>query len=212
MTKIKTKKPTPTEVQIHQALNATSGLEPVFEPHYKRRRKKVKKPKVIVIAAIDKNGGIGRNNDLPWRLPNDMKLFRETTAGHPVVMGRKNWESIPEKFRPLLGRQNVVLTRTVGYSLPEETLKQDWNQFLVWLKASEDEEIYIIGGGEIYKKAIDEGIVDELLLTLVEAEVECDVHFPTIDWNEWEKEEIVLEQEPDEKHKYGFRTVRYSKA
>jgi dihydrofolate reductase len=72
--------------------------------------------KVRLIVAMDNERGIGKNNDLMWHLPADMKFFKETTLGHIVVMGRKNFDSIPERFRPLVGRENVVLTRNTAYS------------------------------------------------------------------------------------------------
>jgi dihydrofolate reductase len=171
--------------------------------------------KVKLIVAMDKNKGIGRNNDLLWHLPNDMKFFRETTQNSVVVMGRKNWESIPERFRPLPNRDNIVITRNPNYQ--EQTpnaVVRNWDEFLHILNDLKfgKEDVYIIGGGEIYKMALESDIVDEMLITHVKTNIDdVDVRFPNYDETVWHQAEHLLHQTVDDKHKYEFDTYRYTK-
>ncbi|WP_089772921.1 dihydrofolate reductase [Ruania alba] len=118
---------------------------------------------------------IGRAGDLPWHLPEDMRHFRESTAGHPVLMGRKQWESLPERFRPLPGRRNIVLTRDPSYPAPGAEVVTSMEQALALV---EGEEAWICGGGEIYTAAMAHA--DRLLVTEIDLDVEGDTYAPVI--------------------------------
>jgi dihydrofolate reductase len=128
--------------------------------------------RVSIIVAISKNGVIGRDNQLPWDIPEDMKSFRQTTAGHPIIMGRKTFESIG---RPLPNRLNIVMTRSED-AIEGVTLAHDLDEAIVLAEQSDNNEIFIIGGGNVYSQAIDK--VDRLYLTIVDEDVEGDTKFP----------------------------------
>lgn len=155
--------------------------------------------KLALIAAMDRNRAIGLDNDLPWRLPDDLKFFKAQTLGCPIVMGRKTWDSLG---RPLPGRRNVVLSRQVDLELVGADSCSSVAEVMDLL-ANED-KVFVIGGAEIYSLFLD--AADELVLTLVETEVEADVWFP-----EWEKNiyrEVSSEHHPaDERHPFAFHHV-----
>src|SRR5688572_22430957 len=115
------------------------------------------------IAAMAQNRVIGRNNDLPWKLPDDMKFFMNTTKGHFVVMGRKNYDSLHEKFRPLPNRTNIVVTRQRDFNAPGCIVTHDVNDAIARAKKGNETEAFIIGGAEIYKLAMPDA--DRLYLT-----------------------------------------------
>jgi dihydrofolate reductase len=138
---------------------------------------------VALLAAVARNGVIGRDSGIPWRLPADMARFRELTMGHPVVMGRKTWESLPDQFRPLPGRANVVVTRNPDWSAQGADRAGSIEDALE-LVASEP-RVFVIGGGEIYTAAFP--YADELLLTEIDADVEGDTTFPAWDRDEFEE-------------------------
>lgn len=138
-----------------------------------------------VIVAAAENGVIGRNNALPWHLPGDLRYFKRTTMGKPVIMGRKTFESIG---RPLPGRTNIVITRQSNYSAPDGV--RVVNSLDEALALAEDvalidgaEELMVIGGEAIYAGALP--LAQRLYLTEVHAEVEGDAHLPPIDWGQW---------------------------
>jgi dihydrofolate reductase len=166
--------------------------------------------KVRLIVAMDNERGIGKNNDLMWHLPADMKFFKETTLGHVVVMGRKNFDSIPERFRPLVGRENVVLTRNTDF-LAENC--QVFHSLEACLAAYENETerfVYIIGGGQIYKQALQLNCVDEMYITHVDHVYGADTFFPEIDQNNWDTS-VVFSHEVDEKNAVAFQVKHYIK-
>lgn len=163
---------------------------------------------VSLIAALTKNRVIGKNNDLPWHLPDDMKFFMETTKHHFVIMGRKNYESIPAKYRPLPNRTNIVVTRQSGYIAPSCTVVNTLEQGLTIAKVSNQNEVFVIGGAEIYSLAMP--YADKLYLTEIEAEIEGDTFFPEFDKNIF-KENTRTHHGVDAKHKYAFDFVTYSK-
>lgn len=164
--------------------------------------------KVALIVAMDQERGIGKNNDLMWHLPADMKFFRETTTGHVVITGRKNYDSIPEKFRPLPNRENAVLTRNTEYEAPGAKVFSSLGACLEYYE-NDERTLFIIGGGQIYREAIDAGIIDEMYITHVDGDFGADTFFPEMDAAKWESETIFT-QEKDEKHEVGFETRRYS--
>lgn len=142
-----------------------------------------------LIAAISSNSCIGNNGTLPWDLPEDMAHFRNMTKGKPVIMGRKTWESIPEKHRPLPKRTNVIITRQTDYPAPEGVLVFDTIDAAIDSQQNA-EEVMIIGGTQIYEQTID--CADRLYITHVDQHVDGDSFFPEIDeanWNVLESKE-----------------------
>src|SRR5579872_7137400 len=109
---------------------------------------------ISMIAALTRNRVIGKANDLPWHLPDDMKYFMQTTKGHHVILGRKNYESLPEKFRPLPNRVSIVVTRQRNYSAPGCTVVHDLHDGVRLARVQNESELFIIGGAEIYKLAM----------------------------------------------------------
>src|SRR5690606_35404608 len=166
--------------------------------------------KVALIVAMDLERGIGKNNDLMWHLPADMKFFKETTTGHIVVLGRKNYESIPEKFRPLPNRVNAVLTRNAEYKADGSLVFHSLESCLDYFKDEKEKTIFIIGGGEIYKQALDLNCVEIIYLTEVQKVYGADTFFPKIDLSNWDKE-ILFQQKVDEKHEAAFTITKYQK-
>jgi dihydrofolate reductase len=164
--------------------------------------------KVALIVAIDSARGIGKNNDLMWHLPNDMKFFKETTQNQIVVMGRKNYDSIPEKYRPLPNRLNVVLTRNADFQAPDCEVFTSLEACFEHFKNETERTIFIIGGGEIYKMALEHNRIDEMYITYINKEYGADTFFPTFDEEQWKSEEI-LRQDRDEKHEADFFIMKY---
>lgn len=163
--------------------------------------------KKSLIVAMGKNREIGKNNDLLWHLPSDMRFFKNTTEGHIVVMGRKNWDSIPVRYRPLANRENVVLTRNTSLQLDGAIISSDIEE--VYEKYEHDERTcFIIGGAQVYDLAIQRNDIDELFITHVDADFDADTFFPEIALENW-KSELLFTQEVDEKHPYAFVVKRY---
>ena len=138
-----------------------------------------------LIAAVARNRAIGKDNQLLWHLPEDMKHFRETTRGKPVVMGRKTWESLPEKFRPLPGRQNIVVSRDPAYKAHGADLAGSLEGALAL--AGGAEEVFVIGGEQLYRAALP--FADRLYLTEVELEPAADAFFPELNPAVWQEVE-----------------------
>ncbi|WP_299203864.1 dihydrofolate reductase [Brumimicrobium sp.] len=164
--------------------------------------------KCALIVAMGKHREIGKDNDLLWKLPRDMKFFKETTQGHTVVMGRKNWESIPEKFRPLPNRKNIVISRNADYKAEGATLITDLKELSQHIE--EGQKCFIIGGAQIYQLALEQDMIDEMYVTLVKETFEADTFFPFVNWENWEEEDI-LEFEKDEKNPYSFIIKKYTR-
>ena len=163
---------------------------------------------ILIVAVSSVNNGIGKNNDLLWHLPEDMKFFRSQTTGFPVITGRKNYESIPEKFRPLPNRENIVVTR--------QNIKYEGAQVCSSIKKAieiassyQKDKIFIIGGGQIYKQCLEQDLVDKLIITWVEADIEADVYFPVLD-SKWT---LISEKKnnPDDKNAYPYTFTQYIK-
>ncbi|KFF27457.1 dihydrofolate reductase [Chryseobacterium vrystaatense] len=150
----------------------------------------------IVVAMGEKNE-IGFENKLLWHLPKDLKHFKDITSGHPVIMGRKTYESIG---KPLPNRTNIVISRKKNW-FEEGVLIVGSVKEAVKFAKKIDENIFIIGGGNIYEQTVD--IVDRLEVTLVKADLEADTYFPKINLNTWKKTEEVF-HEKDEKNQYDF--------
>ena len=163
---------------------------------------------VTAIAALSRNRVIGRNNDLPWKLPDDMRFFMETTKGHHVIMGRKNYDSLKGKFKPLPERTNIIITRQRELDAPGCIILHDIDHGIEVVRRSGEAECFIIGGAEIYKLAMPH--TTRLYLTEIQAEIDGDTFFPAFDRGEWK--EVSRRHHPaDERHKFAFDFVRYDK-
>ncbi|MBY0539636.1 dihydrofolate reductase [Patescibacteria group bacterium] len=159
-----------------------------------------KKPLVSAIAAItEKDRGIGKDNDLLWKIPADLKRFKEITFAHPIIMGRKNFESIG---RALPGRMNIIVTRDTAYRRENCVIAHSIEDAMARASALDDEEVFIIGGGEIYTQALP--FTDRLYLTLIHAEKPADVFFP--EYSEFTK--VISEEKGEhEGTRYTFLTL-----
>lgn len=154
---------------------------------------------LALIAAVAENNCIGKNNSLPWYLPEDLKRFKALTTGKIVIMGRKTWDSLPAKFRPLPNRKNVVITRQTSLIFPSEV--EVYSTLEAALGKHANEEVFIIGGGKLYAQTIERA--DRLYITQVHQLVGGDVFFPTIDPSMWKE----VERENHE----GFSFVIYDR-
>ncbi len=158
---------------------------------------------ITMIAAIGRNGELGKDNDLVWHLPNDLKRFKKVTAGHHVIMGRKTFESLG---KPLPNRTNIIITRNKTYTVKGCIVVHSLEEALAAAQA--DENPYILGGAQIYKQALE--IADVLDLTLVDASLDADAFFPKIETSKW-IETAREDHEADEKHEYAYSFVTYKK-
>ncbi|NJM31755.1 MAG: dihydrofolate reductase [Limnobacter sp.] len=163
---------------------------------------------VSLIAAVSQNGVIGKNNDLPWHLPDDMKYFMQTTKGHHVVMGRKNYDSIPEKFRPLPNRTNIVVTRQEKFRAPGCIIVHSIERALEVGEQNAEPELFIIGGAEIYRQGF--AFTNRMYLTEIHAHIDGDVFFPEFDKQAW-KEVSRIPHGTDERHAQPFDFVIYDR-
>lgn len=159
------------------------------------------------IVAIADNFAIGKGNDLPWHLPEDLKFFKRTTLGKPVLMGRKTFDSLG---RPLKGRLNIVLSSQESLELPEGVLLcHDLTNAIEQLKAEATEEAFVIGGGRVYEQSLD--MLDRLYITRVHTTIEdAEVFFPQFDTEAWE---LVWEEahQADEKHQYDYTFQQWNR-
>ena len=139
------------------------------------------KPVLALVAACARGGVIGIDNRLPWHLPEDMKFFRETTRGKPVIMGRKTWESLPDAFRPLPGRVNIVVSRNAAYPAVGATVVGSLPDALT--AAGNADIVFVMGGAELYRQALP--IADRLYLTEIDADFAGDAFFPELAKDDW---------------------------
>lgn len=157
---------------------------------------------VSLIVAMDKRRGIGRDNQLPWRLSADLKRFRELTMGHHIIVGRKTFESIG---KPLPGRQMIVVTRDhnfkTGFENESCAVCHSLDDAIELARSHGENEVFVCGGAEIYQQSI--ALADRLYLTLVDAEVEADTFFPEFDLQNWDERESVFHP-TDEKNQFPF--------
>lgn len=162
--------------------------------------------KLSAIVATDLNGTIGKANEIPWYLPADLKFFKRTTINCPVIMGRKTFESIG---RPLPKRTNIVLTRDPFYVGTGIVVVHSLEEALHLDVCLEAEEVFIIGGGEIYRQAMP--LVDTVFLTVVDTEIEDgEAFFPSLDQEEWEETWSEAHQ-ADEKNEYDYRFSQWKR-
>jgi dihydrofolate reductase len=166
------------------------------------------KKNVNLVVAVAQNGVIGKNNQLIWKLGDDMKFFKELTWGNIVLTGRKNFESIPEKFRPLPNRLNCIMTRNKAYLVEECII---FSEIEGWIETFQHDErdLFIIGGGEIYLQAIERNLVDVMYVTHVHANVDGDTFFPKIDPSHWQATKIGSGLKND-KNDFDFDIVKYT--
>lgn len=141
-------------------------------------------PPLSLIAAVARNGAIGLGNTLLWQEPADQRHFRQTTQGHTVLMGRKTWESLPERFRPLPGRRNLVLSRNPTWQAPGAEVMPGLDTALQRLGGPAAARVYVIGGAELYAQALP--LADELVLTEIDADLHGDSFFPAFDRRQFE--------------------------
>ena len=154
---------------------------------------------IIFVWAEDEKGAIGKDGGLPWKLPNDMKFFKETTTGHTVLMGRKTFESMGN--RPLPNRQNLIMTRQLDYQADGVTVVHHLDDII-----GNSEDIYVIGGSEIYKQFMP--VVDVLWQTKIAGDFDGDTFFPQVNWEDWQ----LVEKIPgirDEKNKHDHELLKY---
>lgn len=138
---------------------------------------------ISIVVAYDDKYGIGKEGGIPWHLPEDMQHFKDLTMGHWVVMGRKTWESIPKRFRPLMGRFNVVVSRSPDFKVDAPVLKIGSVEAAVKLCRG---KTFICGGGQVYKEALDKDLVGRIIASEVKGDYEADVFFP-LKWpGQWE--------------------------
>lgn len=160
---------------------------------------------ISFLFAMDKNWLIGKDNKLPWHLPNDLKYFKETTMNKKIVMGRKTFESIG---RPLPGRETIVLTKNEKFSCEGCLVFHSINEFLQFAQNNKEEEMFVIGGAKIFEALLP--FADRLYVTEIEGEFEGDTYFPKIDFSEWklisQKDGVV-----DEKNVYPHRFLVYER-
>ena len=155
---------------------------------------------VSIVAAVARNGVIGAGGGLPWHLPDELLLFKKTTMGHVLVMGRRTYESVG---RPLPGRTTVVVTRSPDWSPgADEVLVVHGIDEALGRARAIDDEVFVVGGGELYEAALPHA--DRLLLTFVDQEPEGDTRFPDVDWDAWTE----MDREPGD----GWLRVTYERS
>jgi dihydrofolate reductase len=153
---------------------------------------------LILIAAAGESNELGKNGDLPWHLPDDFQHFKKTTTGHPMIMGRKTFDTFP---KPLPNRLHIIVTRDQGYGVAHENCLVVYSLEEALKVVSEAEKVFVIGGGEIYKQALP--FATKIELTRVHATFEADTFFPEIDPRSWT--EISSSHHPaDSRHAYSF--------
>ncbi len=161
-----------------------------------------------MIAAMSRNRVIGKDNDIPWHLPDDFKFFKDSTKHHHVIMGRKNYESLPHKFRPLPDRPNIIITRQESYPVEGALVVTSLERALAIAKDAGEEEAFIIGGGEIYRLGLN--IAETIYLTEIDGEIDGDVYFPEFDLKNWQEVER-RHHSVDGRHQFAFDFVTYEK-
>lgn len=167
--------------------------------------------KTILVAAIGEKNELGKDNTLLWHLQSDMRFFKELTTGHYVVMGRKSFESIPKKFRPLPNRVNVIISRNPEFMFEECYTCASLHESITLAEEHGEETVFIIGGGQIYAQALAGDFIDEMYITHVKASFDdADVFFPEIHPGAW-KVEAVRSQPANADNQYAFEILHYIK-
>lgn len=162
--------------------------------------------RISLIAAVARNGVIGKDGRLPWHLPADLRRFKALTMSHHLLVGRKTWEAIG---RPLSGRRMVVISRDPDYRAPGATVVHSLEEAFELARRAGETEAFVAGGGEIYAQALPHA--QRLYLTEVDAEAEGDTHFPTFDRRAWELVEREAHR-PDAENAVAFRFLTYERS
>ena len=165
----------------------------------------MKKMLISIIVAVAENGAIGKDNQLLWRLPDDLKRFKALTLGHPIIMGRKTFDSIG---KPLPGRTSIVITRNTDFQHEGVIVVHNVADAVEEARKLNSEEAFIIGGGELYK--LTQPIADKLYITEVETSIDGDTFFQIDNPDDWTETERTVHQ-ADEKHFFAFNFVDYVK-
>jgi dihydrofolate reductase len=160
---------------------------------------------ISLLYAMDRNRVIGYNNDLPWKLPKDLKFFKELTTNHSVIMGRKTFESMG---RPLPNRENIVLTRDKSFNPPNCQVIYSVETILDWNKNQPDKEWFVIGGGNIFNQILPHA--DRMYMTYIDEAFDGDTYFPEFDEKEWtlSKKDKGIK---DEKNPYDYYFIQYDR-
>ena len=168
--------------------------------NYNHRHYNMKKPKISIIVAIgEQNRAIGKNNELLWHITADLKRFKELTSGHPVIMGQNTWESLPEKFRPLPNRINIILTLNKQYEAEGAHIANSISEAIDVASSKDKNEIFFIGGASVYAQALP--LSDKLYVTEVDGDYDGDTFFP--DYSGFGKE-ISRENHEENGIKFSF--------
>jgi len=167
--------------------------------------------KVCIVAAIGENLELGKDNQLLWHLAEDMRFFKELTSRHYVIMGRKSFESIPKKYRPLPDRTNVIISRDPEYMFEECYTCTSLDEALSLPAENGELAAFVIGGGEIFRLALEQDVVDEMYLTHVNASFpDAEIFFPAYDASQWNKTHIKSIV-ADSQNQFGFDIFHYEK-
>ena len=161
------------------------------------------RPSIEIIAAVARNRVIGRTGGLPWRLPDDLKFFKQTTMGHPVLMGRRTWEEVK---KPLPGRRNIVVSNSIAELSGADVVRS--LDDAIKLVSGTTDRAFIVGGAVLYQAAL--AIADVMLLTEIDADFEGDTLFPEFDKSRWKLVSEVPHPK-DQKHEVSFRFCRYER-
>jgi dihydrofolate reductase len=169
--------------------------------------------KVIIIVAYGTNRCIGKDGKLPWKLPTDMHFFKQQTIGSAVLMGRKTYESIPKKSRPLPDRENIVLSRTNSVQEDGVSTFPSLREAIIFAEGNGHEKCFIIGGGEIYKQVMEEKDfpVDDIIATEVKYDFDGDTFFPEIDRTIWKNRKVLIFSSENDGDSHDLEIVHYTK-
>lgn len=155
---------------------------------------------ISFLVAVAENGVMGKNNKLPWHIPEDLKYFKKVTMGHPIIMGRKTYDSIG---RPLPGRENIILTANKNLEIDGCKVFYNIEDLLQYCQIRNQEEYFVIGGAEIFRLFLP--YVDRLYITKIKQKVEGDVYFPDIDWDKFSLTSEVEGKDEQSPYKYSFQ-------
>lgn len=156
-----------------------------------------------IIVARANNGVIGKDNGLIWHMPRDLRFFKETTTGHYVLMGRKSYEAVG---KPLPNRLNIIITRNKDYAAENCLVLHSLHEALDLASQQKQQEVFILGGGEIYRQALNKGWVDRIYLTEIKESFEGDTYFPELDMSQWQESKRE-EHQADEQNPHDFAFV-----
>jgi dihydrofolate reductase len=160
---------------------------------------------ISLMVAYSKNRVIGKDNQLLWRLSDDLKNFKRVTSGHHIIMGRKTYESIG---RPLPNRTNVIITRNVDFKASGCEVVHSLHEAIELAKNNGESEVIITGGGEIYRQALE--LIQKAYITEVDCEIDGDAYFPEFDFSHWNSK-VTIEHEQDEKNQYNWTFYEYER-